>query len=48
MDLAEAGRRVGGLDADVWSYSVPQLFGVRERPVALTGLMLPPQPTASP
>lgn len=41
--LASAGKRVGVLDADVWGYSVPQLFGVRERPVALKGLMLPPQ-----
>ncbi len=41
--LAEQGKRVGVLDADVWGYSVPQLFGVRERPVALKGLMLPPQ-----
>lgn len=41
--LAQQGKRVGVLDADVWGYSVPQLFGVRERPVALKGLMLPPQ-----
>jgi ATP-binding protein involved in chromosome partitioning len=41
--LAQQGRRVGVLDADVWGYSVPQLFGVRARPVALKGLMLPPQ-----
>lgn len=39
--LARSGQRVGVLDADVWGYSVPQLFGVREAPVALKGLMLP-------
>ena len=39
--LATAGQRVGVLDADVWGYSVPQLFGVRRAPVALGGLMLP-------
>ncbi len=39
--LAQQGQRVGVLDADVWGYSVPQLFGVRERPVALKGMMLP-------
>lgn len=39
--LAGRGRRVGVLDADVWGYSVPQLFGVRRPPVALNGLMLP-------
>ncbi|MPY77315.1 MAG: P-loop NTPase [Actinophytocola sp.] len=39
--LAARGNRVGVLDADVWGYSVPQLFGVRRNPVALKGLMLP-------
>lgn len=39
--LAQSGQRVGLLDADVWGYSVPQLFGVRESPVAMKGLMLP-------
>ncbi len=39
--LAEQGQRVGVLDADVWGWSVPQLFGVRRAPVALKGLMLP-------
>ncbi|MGN6130771.1 MAG: Mrp/NBP35 family ATP-binding protein [Nocardioidaceae bacterium] len=39
--LAAQGERVGVLDADVWGYSVPQLFGVRRAPVALKGVMLP-------
>ena len=39
--LAQQGQRVGVLDADVWGYSMPQLFGVRRSPVALKGLMLP-------
>jgi ATP-binding protein involved in chromosome partitioning len=39
--LARTGKRVGLLDADVWGYSVPQLFGIRRNPVALSGLMLP-------
>ena len=41
--LAEQGKRVGVLDADVWGYSIPHLFGVRRAPVALKGLMLPVQ-----
>ncbi len=41
--LAQEGKRVGVMDADVWGYSVPQLFGVRQHPVALKGLMLPIQ-----
>lgn len=39
--LAAQGQRVGLVDADVWGYSVPQLFGVRRNPIALGGLMLP-------
>ncbi|MGH3115568.1 MAG: Mrp/NBP35 family ATP-binding protein [Nocardioidaceae bacterium] len=39
--LAQQGKRVGILDADVWGYSIPQLFGVRRAPVALKGLMFP-------
>ena len=39
--LAQQGQRVGVLDADVWGYSIPQLFGVRRSPVALKGLMMP-------
>jgi ATP-binding protein involved in chromosome partitioning len=39
--LATTGQRVGLLDADVWGYSIPQLFGVRRSPVVLGELMLP-------
>ncbi|RDH79961.1 DUF59 domain-containing protein [Mycolicibacterium moriokaense] len=39
--LAATGKRVGVLDADVWGYSIPQIFGVRRPPVVLGELMLP-------
>jgi ATP-binding protein involved in chromosome partitioning len=39
--LAAQGKRVGVLDADVWGYSIPQLFGVRRNPVVLGDAMLP-------
>ncbi len=39
--LAQQGRRVGILDADVWGYSIPRLMGVRRPPVAVAGMMLP-------
>jgi ATP-binding protein involved in chromosome partitioning len=39
--LAASGRRVGVLDADVWGYSIPRLFGVRRSPVVLGERMLP-------
>ncbi|MDD7968078.1 Mrp/NBP35 family ATP-binding protein [Actinomycetospora lemnae] len=39
--LAASGQRVGLIDADVWGYSVPQLFGVRRQPVVLGEKMQP-------
>lgn len=41
--LAHQGKSVGLLDADVWGYSVPQLFGVRRSPIAMYETMLPVQ-----
>lgn len=40
--LAAQGLRVGVLDADVYGYSIPTLFGVaHENPVVVGGLMMP-------
>jgi ATP-binding protein involved in chromosome partitioning len=41
--LARQGKSVGLLDADVWGYSVPQLFGVRRSPIAMYETMFPVQ-----
>ncbi len=41
--LAQRGKSVGLLDADVWGYSVPQLFGVQRSPIAMYETMLPVQ-----
>lgn len=41
--LAQQGKTVGLLDADVWGYSVPQLFGVQRSPIAMYETMLPVQ-----
>jgi ATP-binding protein involved in chromosome partitioning len=41
--LAKQGKSVGLLDADVWGYSVPQLFGVRRSPIAMYETMFPVQ-----
>ena len=35
------GRRVGLIDADVWGYSVPRLFGIRRPPTTMNLRMLP-------
>jgi ATP-binding protein involved in chromosome partitioning len=41
VTLARSGKRVGVLDADVWGYSIPGLFGVRENPRVSDGRMVP-------
>ena len=41
--LAAQGKSVGLIDADVWGYSIPQLFGVNAPPVAMYETMLPVQ-----
>jgi ATP-binding protein involved in chromosome partitioning len=36
------GRRVGVLDADIWGFSQPRMFGLRgQRPVAFDGMIMP-------
>jgi ATP-binding protein involved in chromosome partitioning len=41
--LAKQGQRVGVLDADIWGYSIPRMFGVTGRPVAFDGMVMPLQ-----
>ncbi len=41
--LAEQGYRVGVLDADIWGYSIPRMFGVSGKPVAFEGMVMPLQ-----
>ena len=36
------GRRVGVLDADVYGYSIPRMLGIRQRPVAVDDMIVPP------
>jgi ATP-binding protein involved in chromosome partitioning len=40
--LAARGRRTGVLDADVYGHSIPHLLGIRQRPVAVDDLIVPP------
>ena len=40
--LARLGQRVGILDADVYGHSVPHLLGVRQRPVVVDKMIVPP------
>lgn len=40
--LANLGKKVGLLDADIFGYSIPQLLGVNQSPTQVDQLMLPP------
>jgi ATP-binding protein involved in chromosome partitioning len=39
--LAQQGKKVGILDADIWGYSIPRMLGVSGRPTALSNLVMP-------
>jgi ATP-binding protein involved in chromosome partitioning len=40
--LAQLGRQVGILDADVYGHSVPHMLDIRQRPVLVDRMMIPP------
>ena len=40
--LQRLGHKVGVLDADIWGFSIPRMFGLRgQRPVAFDGVLFP-------
>jgi ATP-binding protein involved in chromosome partitioning len=40
--LAELGHQVGVLDADIYGHSIPHVLGIRQRPVAVDEMIVPP------
>jgi len=40
--LSRLGRRTGILDADVYGHSIPHMLGIRQKPVAVDELIVPP------
>jgi ATP-binding protein involved in chromosome partitioning len=40
--LSQIGHRVGVLDADIYGHSIPHVLGIRQRPVAVDDLIVPP------
>jgi ATP-binding protein involved in chromosome partitioning len=40
--LAQLGHEVGVLDADVYGHSIPHILGIRQKPVAVDQLIVPP------
>jgi len=40
--FSQAGHRVGVLDADTYGHSIPHILGIRQRPIAVDELIVPP------
>ncbi|TML73972.1 MAG: Mrp/NBP35 family ATP-binding protein [Actinobacteria bacterium] len=40
--LTELGQRVGVLDADVYGHSIPHILGIRQKPVLVDRMIVPP------
>src|SRR5204862_2680721 len=40
--FSELGQRAGVLDADVYGHSIPHLLGIRQRPVVVDKMIVPP------
>jgi len=40
--FSQFGRSVGVLDADIYGHSIPHVLGIRQRPVAVDDLIVPP------
>jgi ATP-binding protein involved in chromosome partitioning len=41
--LAQRGRSVGVVDADVWGFSIPRMLGVEQLPVVIDSMLVPPE-----
>ena len=41
--LAQMGKRVGVVDADVWGFSIPRMLGVERAPVLIDQMIIPPE-----
>ena len=40
--LSQPGHRVGVLDADIYGHSIPHILGIRQRPIAVDEMIVPP------
>ena len=41
--LAQRGRKVAAIDADVWGFSMPRMLGIDRPPVVIDDLIVPPE-----
>ena len=40
--LAQRGKKVGLIDADVWGFSIPRMLGIQHAPVVIDDMLIPP------
>ncbi|MEE8490013.1 MAG: Mrp/NBP35 family ATP-binding protein [Acidimicrobiia bacterium] len=43
VSLAEAGKTVGIIDADVWGFSIPKMLGIDRPPTVIDQVIMPPE-----
>ena len=41
--LAQRGKKVGLIDADVWGFSIPRMLGIEHAPVVIDDMLIPPE-----
>ena len=41
--MAQRGRKVAVIDADVWGFSIPKMLGVQRPPVVIDQMLVPPE-----
>ena len=41
--LAQRGKSVGLIDADVWGFSIPRMLGIEHAPVVIDDMLVPPE-----
>ncbi|WCO67703.1 Mrp/NBP35 family ATP-binding protein [Iamia majanohamensis] len=43
ISLAQRGKSVAVVDADVWGFSIPRMIGVQHPPMVIDGMLVPPE-----
>ncbi|MEZ5179238.1 MAG: P-loop NTPase [Acidimicrobiales bacterium] len=43
VSLAQQGRSVAIVDADVWGFSIPRMLGIQQPPVVIDSMLVPPE-----
>ena len=43
VSLAQRGKSVAVVDADVWGFSIPRMLGVQHAPAVIDGMLVPPE-----